>query len=1365
MLDNYNQLKPREKEFFLALCLSYRLLGVREAQDLATAFQFSRRAGEDLVDYLRYLGLIEFRNHGTYMWGAEITVPAEEIYLQLSNFYPEQVKILLRKIRQKFWFREDADSPQVLYASYIRLLSSYKRLGKGSLTNWGEKVVAMSGYDRPRLLARMRSLFLLTMSSEEFAPLFKTLPKEFIPVLWEDVFSFFFYESPYELATDTAEGWLSQVGGHLKDNIKSFFDLTYRLPYTGFSELSSINQNGFFESYFVLAVKNACEGDFKTAGKLICRAQKTYFDHIKETFFDYKSPFFGKAEHNIVLAAILFFDRNTPATSRKIASLFKKTEFLEYDILLQEFMRLIFLYAQTPDAVSEAQKINVCRLISDAKGPMMTFAAAVLYRIFDEDRFRELLEERLPKDKDKLAPFFRREALAALNPKDPEVQKLTEELAVPSLFSSFKTLSKWQLSLDKLLALTQGFKKTKGTSKARIVYLYSDTDGLSPYLQKTRNGSTWTKGTEISLRNFFKGLPEMDEVDRKVKDRIKVFDGRYYEIDAPAALWELAESGKVYQCLEPMLPLEVKRDRLRIEVDRNSEGDFGIKTNMDFFGDGLGKQEFAVKENEDGSLSAFRNSDNEREVLSVVKGLRTLPAQAKPELGKLLENLSAEIPVSSELLKNSSNLEVVKASSKITFRIVPDSGGIDFRIKAFVRPADGCDLSLIPGEGLDTVAANVYRTPKSLVRNLKEEKENFTKISAALEDFLSWSDDDRSWTVETKECLEFMEILRQHQDICDIEWPEGAKLTVNRTPISFPDLKIQINSIDRWFSLDGTVSIDGKTQLKINEILDRLKDRVGNFIHLEGAEYIAISAKLRKHLELLQDISTKKKDKLEISRFSGEVLEDLRSNGAEISGDRAYRDLQKRMLEAEDKEYSVPSALAATMRDYQQEGFVWLSRLADWGAGAILADDMGLGKTVQAIALLLSRKDSGPSLVVVPTSVLFNWKSEFTRFAPTLKIADFNSGDREKILKEIKQYDVLLCTYGVMNSEIDALKEMDWNVAVLDEAHSIKNKATQTSHSVMKLRSAARLLLSGTPIQNHLNEIWNLFEFANPGYLGSYQQFGERFILPIEKKKDKERQNLLKQLISPFILRRTKTDVLSELPERTELQIPVELSEEEMAVYENIRSRTLAGLESSDINPIEALVALTKLRLAACSPELVEKGLKLPSTKTHVFMELVKELIENKHRALVFSQFTAHLALIRKALEKAGIKYLYMDGSVPAAQRKKLVEEFQNGDMPLFLISLKAGGTGLNLTAADYVIHLDPWWNPAVEDQASDRAYRIGQKRPVTIYKLIAKNTVEESILELHKTKKNLADALLEGTDVAKQLSKEEILKLLQLSS
>ena len=316
----------------------------------------------------------------------------------------------------------------------------------------------------------------------------------------------------------------------------------------------------------------------------------------------------------------------------------------------------------------------------------------------------------------------------------------------------------------------------------------------------------------------------------------------------------------------------------------------------------------------------------------------------------------------------------------------------------------------------------------------------------------------------------------------------------------------------------------------------------------------------------------------------------------------------------------------------------------------------------------------------------------------------------------------------------------------------------------MVIGLAYLFVFTGTPLQNHLAEIWALFEIAVPGLLGSFNRFTDRFVLPIERDKDREQQRLLKRLVSPFILRRTKTDVLNELPEKTEMTVKVELAAEEKALYEELREETQVSLENGEINAMQALTSLMRLRQAACSAELIDPALTIPSSKTQAFLKLADELIENRHRALVFSQFTSHLALIRRALDEKGIKYLYLDGSMSPAQRMKLVEAFENGEMPLFLISLKAGGTGLNLTAADYVIHMDPWWNPAIENQASDRAYRIGQERPVTIYRLIAAGTVEEKILKLHATKKSLADALLEGTEMSSRLGREEIMELLSLA-
>jgi SNF2 family DNA or RNA helicase len=314
----------------------------------------------------------------------------------------------------------------------------------------------------------------------------------------------------------------------------------------------------------------------------------------------------------------------------------------------------------------------------------------------------------------------------------------------------------------------------------------------------------------------------------------------------------------------------------------------------------------------------------------------------------------------------------------------------------------------------------------------------------------------------------------------------------------------------------------------------------------------------------------------------------------------------------------------------------------------------------------------------------------------------------------------------------------------------------------MQLKAAFRIVLTGTPVQNHLGEVWNLFNFTNPGLLGSLQHFTDTFIKPDDEKTRK----YLKKLITPFILRRTKSAVLDELPPKTEIVKKIQLSGEEMAFYEALRRQALENLSGNDTHPgakhIQVLAEITKLRQASCNPLLIDKDIRIPSSKLTTFLEIVNELKENKHRALVFSQFVSHLSIVRKALDEQGVVYQYLDGSSPLSEREKSVRKFQSGEGDLFLISLKAGGLGLNLTAADFVIHLDPWWNPAIEDQASDRAHRIGQTRPVTIYRLVAENTIEEKIIQLHNTKRDLAESLLEGSDQSARLSVNELIALIK---
>jgi SNF2 family DNA or RNA helicase len=441
--------------------------------------------------------------------------------------------------------------------------------------------------------------------------------------------------------------------------------------------------------------------------------------------------------------------------------------------------------------------------------------------------------------------------------------------------------------------------------------------------------------------------------------------------------------------------------------------------------------------------------------------------------------------------------------------------------------------------------------------------------------------------------------------------------------------------------------------------------------------------------------------------------------------------------------------------------------MAAWGVGACLADDMGLGKTVQALALLLSRGAQGPALVLAPTSVCFNWVRETQRFAPGLKPILFRPGDRMSTLAALGPNDVLISTYGLMLQEAAQLSEVRFATLVLDEAQAIKNPATRRARAARDLNADWRLALTGTPMENHLGELWSLFRVLTPGLLGSWEQFRDRFAAPIERNRDPVRLKALARVIRPFVLRRKKAEVAPELPARTEMKSLVTLSPAERRMYDDARLAAIAQLEGAvddaDADKrFEVLAAITRLRQLACHPQLYDRTSQVPSSKLARFLELVDELRENGHRALVFSQFTSHLALAREALDARKIGYLYLDGQTPEAERANRVDAFQRGEAELFLISLKAGGTGLNLTAANYVLHLDPWWNPAVEDQATDRAHRIGQTQPVTVYRLVSKGTIEEAILALHDQKRDLVAGVLDGATAAARLSTEELLALIR---
>jgi SNF2 family DNA or RNA helicase len=502
---------------------------------------------------------------------------------------------------------------------------------------------------------------------------------------------------------------------------------------------------------------------------------------------------------------------------------------------------------------------------------------------------------------------------------------------------------------------------------------------------------------------------------------------------------------------------------------------------------------------------------------------------------------------------------------------------------------------------------------------------------------------------------------------------------------------------------------------------------------------------------------------LEVALPGVDQIADLVDDPEYLEAASRWRQLRARITAARTLEPQVPAGCTATLRPYQVEGYKWLARLAAWGTGACLADDMGLGKTVQTLALLLSRASLGPALVIAPTSVGPTWIREIERFAPGLRARLYRGTERAALLNACGAGDVLVTSYGLTVRDGDALGGVRFGTLVIDEAQFIKNALTRRARVVRGLDAEFRLALTGTPVENHLGELWSLLRVVAPGLLGSWDHFRERFAAPIEKYHDRERSGALARVVRPFLLRRTKAEVAPELPPRTEIERVVDLSPAERWLYDRERRQALEALATGGGDTRFALLAaLTRLRRLACHPRLLDDGSEVPSSKLAALLETVRELREEGHRALVFSQFTSHLALVREALDREKITYQYLDGSTPSEERTRSMDAFQAGRSDLFLISLKAGGTGLNLTAANYVIHLDPWWNPAVEDQATDRAHRIGQTRAVTVIRLIARGTIEDAVLALHGDKRALAASVFDEEGGAARLSTDELAALIR---
>lgn len=605
------------------------------------------------------------------------------------------------------------------------------------------------------------------------------------------------------------------------------------------------------------------------------------------------------------------------------------------------------------------------------------------------------------------------------------------------------------------------------------------------------------------------------------------------------------------------------------------------------------------------------------------------------------------------------------------------------------------------------------------------------------------------WRLEGEQALALVNALPELVDAgVVIHWhQDSARLK----SLDEAALSLRIERRQDWFQVEGALSLDEHQILDLRLILRQLTPGQRT-VQLDEKTSLMLSDKLVERLTMLGAMLD---DEQRINNKLAYPLTRLLSV-ITTEGDAAWQNLQQEWQQ----EVACPDELMGPLRDYQKEGVRWLATLAHHGFGACLADDMGLGKTLQALIVLRMRQHLGPALVVVPKSVVTNWQEEVARFAPELEVVVFdNPAEREGMVREARAGQIILLNYGMLGSLAEALKSRRWSSMVLDEAQQIKNAGTQRAKLLFQLDGDFRLALSGTPIENHLGELWSLFTFINPGLLGSLGEFKRRFGKAV---KDPQHMALLRAVISPFILRRLKHHVLTELPDKTEIIHHISLSPAERQLYEATRREVVQQVQSADGRALmHVLSGLTRLRRLCCSPQLVMPEWAEASSKLDEAMALLEEAIDGGHRVLVFSQFVDLLSLLRTRIEQRQWDYCYLDGGCSAKARQDSILRFRHEAVPLFLISLKAGGTGLNLTQADTVLHLDPWWNPAVEDQASDRAHRMGQTQPVTVYRLVCEQTVEEKIVALHDEKRALADGLLSGQSEVRGLDVESLRALL----
>jgi superfamily II DNA or RNA helicase len=1115
------------------------------------------------------------------------------------------------------------------------------------------------------------------------------------------------------------------------------------------------------------------------------------------------------------LLALLAFSRGTPG-SHEGAKRWLNSRALGNALAgVERGFRTLLRYAALPEA--ECQRLDVHQLGLNAHGWELLLLGLTVHLYLKQDVTRASWSIALTRAGARWLEagyswFGRQGLLLARALSETQFEREYSGLGVSQLHGAFAQRPgefalcdlitpkpEWERALDALERLAEEPKPADEGAR-RVAWYVNLVDRTleRPSLQELSQ-SGWSRGRRMPLGQLYGFAAELPPEDRAVLACTRELAEGKREF-APEAFEALIGHPRVFNGARGGARVEITRGQCRVET-RDDHG--FIEIHVEPAGARLGVNLVLEGENR---LGVYRVSAALQRVIDLLPhGLR-VPEQRSEQALRVLGKLSHGVEVNSKHLGADRH---VAADATPCLRIAPHAGA--WIVQAGVRPFGERGRFFLAGTGRPQISLYTGGERLLCTRDLKLERARLSLLILSCplllehglgDEELGLRESPGSWDFDLESLLELLLELKESGERCEIEWPESSALRV-RGQLTTQGLQGTLRRKKGWYLAAGSVQLDDDTELELGELAGSVGVARGRFVRLPNGDFVAVEERVRKVVAALQGTEPLAHRPREVRIHAAELF--ALSALGELAGaepgvgfalDRDTQAWLERVHSLEAQSFEPPAGLKAELRSYQLEGFRWLSRLTELGLGACLADDMGLGKTVQILALLLARAERGPALVVAPTSVCTNWLVEAQRFAPSLRVFEYTGSERAELLEplfvsspeaspdssvpsstseapvgeapapaEKGPFPIIVCSYGLLQQDVESLRRIHWGSVVLDEAQFIKNPKSLRAQAARSLAADCRIAATGTPVENHLGDLWSIFGFLNPGLLGSWRSFNYRYLKPIEQQSDTSAQVALQERIRPFILRRTKSQVLADLPPLTLVHHPVQLSEAESIAYQQLRREINFRLTSAGRreNKLEILAEITRLRRFCCHPKLVFPDAGSEASKIDALLDLVLELRENQHRALVFSQFVDFLDLVRERLDEAGVSYQYLDGSTPKPERQAAVEAFQAGQSTLFVISLKAGGFGLNLTAADYVIHLDPWWNPAVEAQATDRAHRIGQERPVTVYRLITKDTIEESIVALHQTKQALADALLSEGNQAAALNAAELVNLIQM--